>query len=222
MAIVAVTGLRAEALIARKAGFSMLCAGGNPAYTEAMLGQAVGGGKASGLLSFGIAGGLAPGLAPGTLVLASAVIASDRTRHPVDEIWRARLHDRLGAAVEGDVFGADAIVADRVEKAALHARSAALAVDLESAVVARAAERVGLPYLVIRAIADPADRTLPPAACIALTSDGRPNLRAIFHSVLMEPRQIGALVRVARDTRRALQALTGAAATAAPLLAAPR
>jgi adenosylhomocysteine nucleosidase len=222
MAILAVTGLRAEGLIARQAGFAVLCAGGNPAYTAAMLGQAIGAGKASGLLSFGIAGGLMPGLVPGRPVVASAVIASDGTRYRVDDIWRARLHDHFGVAVEGDVFGADAIVATTTEKADLHARTGALAVDLESAVVARAAARAGLPFIVIRAIADPAERALPPAACVALTPDGRPNLRAIFNSVLMEPSQIGALIRLARDTRRALQALSGAAATAAPLLTAPR
>lgn len=222
MAIIAVTGLRAEAVIARKAGFSVLCAGGNPAYTEAMLAQAVGSGKASGLLSFGIAGGLAPGLVPGSLVAASAVIASDGARHPVDAIWHARLRNHLGEVAEGAVFGADAIVTTAIEKAAIHARAGALAVDLESAVVARAAARAGLPFMVIRAVADPAERGLPAAAGIALTADGRPDLRAIFHSVLMEPGQIGALIRLARDTRRALGALTRAAAVSAPLLAAPR
>jgi adenosylhomocysteine nucleosidase len=222
MAILAVTGLRAEGLIARQAGFAVLCAGGNPAYTDSMLGQAIGAGKPSGLLSFGIAGGLMPGLVPGRPLVATAVIASDGARYSVDEIWRARLHDHLGVAVEGDVFGADAIVATATEKAALHARTGALAVDLESAVVARAAERAGLPFMVIRAIADPADRTLPPAARIALTPDGRPDLRAIFHSVLMEPGQIGALIRLARETRRALQALTHALAIAGPLLIAER
>ncbi len=225
MAIIAVTGLRAEARIAQRAGLSVVCAGGTPAHTAAALGQAIagqaiGGGRAGLLLSFGIAGGLAPGLAPGTLVLAGAVIAADGTRHPVDESARLRLAGRLGA-VSGDLLGGEAIVAGSAEKAALHARTGAVAVDLESAVVALAAAQAGLPYLVLRAIADPASRDLPTAARIRLKPDGAPDLGRIMASLLIEPGQIFALVRLASDTRRALRALARAVAIARPLLAAP-
>jgi adenosylhomocysteine nucleosidase len=231
MAVIAVTGLRVEAEIVRKAGCAVVCAGGIPAHTAATLGQAIGaqtidGGVPSGLVSFGIAGGLAPGLAPGTLVLADSIIAADGTNHPVDAAWRARVQASLGAAnvpaLGGDILGSDAIVIAAAEKAALRARFGAVAVDLESAVVARAAAGAGLPFIVIRAIADPAERDLPPAASVRLTSDGRPDLRAIFHSVLMGSGQIAALIRLARDTRRALRALTRMVAVAGAELAEPR
>jgi adenosylhomocysteine nucleosidase len=221
MAVIAVTGLRAEADIVRKAGLPVVCAGGNPAHTTAALGQAIGGLVPSGLISFGIAGGLAPGLVPGTLVLASAVVAADGTRRPVDAAWRARVQGRLGA-LDGDVFGGSAIVAAAAQKAALHARTGAVAVDLESAVVAEAASRAGLPFLVMRAIADPAERDLPPAASARLKPDGRLDLRAVFGSVLMEPGQIAALIRLAHDTRNALRALGRAMSAAGSLLSAPR
>lgn len=218
MAIIAVTGLRAEARIAQRAGLSVVCAGGMPAHTAAALGQAIGGGRADLLLSFGIAGGLAPGLAPGTLVLARAVVAADGARYPVDESAHARLRDRLDAA-EGDVLGGNAIVTSRAEKAALHARTGAVAVDLESAVVALAAAEAGLPFLVLRAIADPAERGLPAAARIRLKPDGAPDLGKILASLLVGPGQIGALIRLADDTRRALRTLSRAIAAARPLLA---
>jgi adenosylhomocysteine nucleosidase len=221
MAVIAVTGLRAEARIARRAGFSIVCAGGIPAHTAAALGQAVGGGGATGLVSFGICGGLAPALAPGTLVCARAVIAADGTRYPVDEVWRARLPDWPGA-VDGDVFGGDAIVGTAAEKTALHARTGAVAVDLESATVAQAATLAGFPFLVIRAIADPAERDLPPAAYIRLTPDGAPNLGKILASVLGGPGQIAALVRIARDARLAFRTLNRAVLAARPVLLAPR
>jgi adenosylhomocysteine nucleosidase len=221
MAVIAVTGLRLEAEIARKAGLAVVCAGGIPAHTAAALGQAVASIRPSGLVSFGIAGGLAPGLAPGTLVLPSAVIAGDGTRRPVDTAWRARLCARIDAS-EGDILGGDAIVLTAAEKTALHTRSGAVAVDLESAVVAEAASRAGLPFVVLRAVADPAERGLPPAAALRLKPDGRPDLRAVLHSVLMEPAQIGTLIGLARDTRHALRALTRAIKLAGALLAAPR
>src|SRR5437763_17186432 len=95
MQVIAVTGLRAEAEIARKAGLAVVCAGGIPAHTAAALGQAVASLRPSGLISFGIAGGLAPGLKPGTLIAPGAVIAGDGTRRPVDAAWRARLRERI-------------------------------------------------------------------------------------------------------------------------------
>jgi adenosylhomocysteine nucleosidase len=221
MAVIAVTGLRTEARIARRAGFSIVCAGGIPAHTAATLGQAVGGGGATGLVSFGISGGLAPALAAGTLVCARAVIAADGTRYPVDEGWRARIPEWSGA-LDGDVFGSDAIVGTAAEKAALHARTGAVAVDLESAVVAQAAALAGLPFIVVRAIADPAERDLPPAAYIRLTPDGAPNLGKILASALGGPGQIAALIRLSRDARLAFRALTRAVSAARAVLLVPR
>jgi O-acetyl-ADP-ribose deacetylase (regulator of RNase III) len=123
---------------------------------------------------------------------------------------------------DGDIFGADALVMASAAKALLHARNGAIAVDLESAIVAQVASRARLPFIVLRAIADPAERGLPPAASARLKPDGRPDLRAILHSVLMEPRQIRALIGLAGDTRRALRALARAVAVSGPLLGAPR
>lgn len=221
MAIIAVTGLRVEAEIARKAGLSVVCAGGIPAHTAAALGQAIGSLAPAALMSFGISGGLVPRLAPGTLILADAVLTTGGGRSPVDAAWRARLQAKLGAE-SGDVLGGDAIVTSAAAKATLHAQGGAIAVDLESAVVAEAAGRAGLPFVVLRAIADPAERDLPPAAGLRLKPDGRPDLRAVFHSMLMEPAQIGALIRLARDTQKALRALTRAVAILGPLLSGPR
>jgi adenosylhomocysteine nucleosidase len=221
MAVIAVTGLRIEGEIARKAGLAVICAGGIPAHTAAALGQAIGATRPSGLISFGIAGGLAPGLAPGTIMLPATVIAGDGIRHPVDATWRARLRERVAAA-DGDILGGNAIVTAHAAKAALYAQSGAIAVDLESATVAAAASRAGLPFIVLRAIADPAERGLPPAARLRLKPDGRPDLRAVFHSVLMQPAQIPALIGLARDTRRALRALARAVELSRGLLAAPR
>jgi adenosylhomocysteine nucleosidase len=220
MAVIAVTGLRAEARIARRAGLSIVCAGGVPARTAAALNEAIDNGV-TGLVSFGMCGGLAPALASGTLVCARTVIAPDGTRYPVDEAWRARITG-LVETVEGDVLGSDAIVGTADEKAVLHARTGAIAVDLESAVVAEAAARKGLPFIVIRAIADPAECDLPSAAHIALTPDGAPDIGGILASVLREPSQISGLVRLAREARLALRALARAIAAAGSVLLAPR
>jgi adenosylhomocysteine nucleosidase len=64
---------------------------------------------------------------------------------------------------------------------------------------------------VLRTVADPASRELPPAALIPLSQDGTPALRRVVTEVLRRPRQIGALFGLARETRQALSALAGPA-----------
>lgn len=213
MKIAAVTGMEAEARIARRAGLKAIASGGIAARTLA-LAEALLGDGAEGLLSFGIAGALAPQLAAGALLLPRAVIEESGMRHAVDEAWRARVEKRLAAAglhaVDGDLYGATAAVDSAERKAALFRRTGAAAVDLESHLVARAAMREGRPFLVLRAVADPASRALPQAAVNALDEHGSPALGRVLASVLRNPRQIVALLRLAGDTRRALLALDSA------------
>ncbi len=186
-----VCGLAAEARIARRAGFAAVIGAGDLP------------GGARCLVSFGIAGGLDPDLRPGTVVAASEVVAADGQ-------WPAQVPD-LGLPV-GRVYGAAAIVAGRAAKARLHRDTGALAVDLESAAVARAAAARGIPFVVLRAIADPAERDLPPAALIPLGAGGRPGYFRILRSVWRQPGQLPGLAGLAREARQALAALAEPAA----------
>jgi hypothetical protein len=197
--VAAVTGLRAEARLAARGLWRVGCAGGDAAATKAEIDRLVAAG-ATVLVSFGIAGGLDPALLPGTLVVADRVIGAAGAHPPP-------LVPALAGARIGAVVGAAAPAATAAAKAALFRQSGALAVDLESALVAAAAARAGLPYAVLRAVADPASRDLPQAACIPLRGDGTPDLAAVLVSVARRPGQVPALIRVARDTRAALATL---------------
>jgi adenosylhomocysteine nucleosidase len=172
------------------------------------------------LLSFGIAGGLAPGLPPGTLISASAV-GDDAGTVAIPSAISERIAGRTGARI-GLVYGGPAILATAAEKERIYRATGALAVDMESHNVARAAQRAGVPFAVLRAVADPAGRALPPAALLPLTSDGRPDLRLVLGAVARRPGQIPALCRTALDARAALKALLrgGRALRAAGLLGA--
>jgi adenosylhomocysteine nucleosidase len=189
-----VVGMAAEARIARRSGYQVATLSG----ASALLTEG-----ADGLISFGIAGGLAPGLPPGTVVVATEVIAEDGRQYPALETATGLMQ----GAVRAPIAGAAAIVARAEAKQTLYRRTGAVAVDLESADVARLCADAGVPLAVIRAIADPAERDLPPAALIGLGPDGKVDLGAVLGSVLRQPRQIPALLAVALDTRRALAAL---------------
>jgi len=113
----------------------------------------------------------------------------------------------LSGPTPGALFGDGAILATSAAKAALHARTGAAAVDLESAAVARAAARHGLPFAVLRAVCDPAGRDLPRAALIALDSQGRIGTLRIAAAILSRPGDIPALIALGRDAARARHAL---------------
>ena len=213
MATGAVTGLSAEARIARQAGLAAAAGAGTADGTERAIRSLVEQGV-PGLVSFGIAGGLAPNLASGTLIAPAAVRAGNGESHWVDVEWHARLTRAAHAAgiplTVGGILGAEAIVASTSEKARLHRTTRAIAVDFESHRVARAAQRARLPFLVFRVIADTAQRELPPAALMPLTKTGRPSVH-VLGSIIARPGQISALLELARETRSALQALERAA-----------
>jgi adenosylhomocysteine nucleosidase len=206
LTVLCTSGLASEARIARKAGFSVVVGAGDRERTAALVDSALE--KASCLVSFGIAGALAPQLRPGDVVLSGEVIAPDGR-------WRSEegLCRRLGAlaseigAVEGPVYGAPSILALPREKERAWRETGALAVDLESDVVARAARQAGIPFLVLRSIADTLYRELPPAALIPLAADGTPEVLRVLADVIRRPRQIAALFGLALETRTALSAL---------------
>ena len=195
-----VTGLAAEARIARPLGI-VAAGGGRPAGAEAAALRLMAQG-ASALVSFGLAGGLDPALPSGAVVLPATVLLDS-------EEWRCdpALAARLGARALGAIYGGGQIVATRAAKSALHARTGAIAVDLESAAVARVAARFGLPFAVLRAICDPADRALPRAALVALDQAGRIGPVRVAWAVLSRPQDIPALIRLGGDAARARHAL---------------
>ena len=163
-------------------------------------------------MSFGIAGALSPDLRAGDVVI-SAEVVLDGQRWRADEGFQDRVGEltREIGAYRGAVLGADAILATELAKSRAWTETGALAVDLESAVVARIASQAGIPFLVVRTIADTAFRELPPAALIPLSEAGTPNLARVLISLLRRPRQLGTLIGLARETRMALLALAGPA-----------
>lgn len=218
MPVAAVTGLAAEAAIARRAGLHAVASGGDRVRTLSLAEQLIAEG-ASGLVSFGICGGLDPALPSGSLLLPLTVRDEAGRRFAVDPAWHRAVAAALtGAGIlasTGDLLGAAEIVATPEQKRA-YCESNAVAADLESHLVAAAAAAAGLPFLALRAIADPAWRRLPPAALVGLGADGRPALGAVLVSLLRRPAQLPALVRIACETTAALRALR----RAAPVLAA--
>jgi adenosylhomocysteine nucleosidase len=198
-----VAGLTAELALLKGAPFLGGAGGGTPAGA-ANVSQLLIEKGAKALVSFGLAGGLNPGLAPGALLVPEHVVESDNA-YPCD----AALVAWLGGATMGAMLGGEKIAVTATEKAALFAASGADAIDLESGAVARIARAHGLPFAVLRAVADPAGRTLPPAALIALNQSGQIGFLRVLASVFRNPGQLPALLALAQDAAAARRALAG-------------
>lgn len=212
-----VTGLEAEArlLRARADPRNLLVAAAPGAAAGDATTRLIGAG-ATALLSFGLAGGLDPHLAPGRLIVAEA-IAGPRRTGPADAAWRRRAVAAIGGETAvGRIAGRDAPCATSADKATLFAATGALAVDTESHAVAEVAEAHGLPFLAIRAVADPAWRALPKCALTAIRADGSLHVGALLRELAGRPADLGSLWLLARDYRAAMAALRRAAAKAAP------
>jgi nucleoside phosphorylase len=207
---VCISGLAVEAKIARAAGFSVVIGAGDRDGIAARIRAAAS--HPAYLVSFGIAGGLAPELTAGTLIVSGEVV-SEGCR------WRAEPEHRRQLtrfaqsidAVEGPILGASSILATRTEKKQAWAATRALAVDLESEIVARAATALGIPFIVLRSIADTALRDLPLAALVPLSVDGKLDLLRILAAALRRPFEIARMIGLARETGVALSALVGPA-----------
>ena len=204
--IVAVTGLQREGRIVAGDGVRVVTCGGSGEVLRRELAIAIDD-SVRGIISFGICGGLAPNLAPGTCIIASGIV-SRGDRIPVDQEWSARLQRLLPQAADGPIADIGALLATKKEKSALFAMTGALGADMESHVAAEMAADRQIPFACLRAIADPAWSDLPPAAsCAVINENGTVNKGAVLRSLLAKPGQVPALVRAARETNAAFNAL---------------
>ena len=213
------SGLAVEARIARAAGFSVVIRAADRDRTAARVGAAAA--QTECLVSFGIAGGLAPELEAGTLVVSGEVVSEGHYWAVESPLYMRRLSDFAQSigAIRGPVFGGTSILATRTEKKHAWATTRALAVDLESEIVARTATALGIPFIVLRSIADTARRDLPPASLVPLSADGKPDVLRVLGAVLRRPFQVTGMIGLARETRIALSALIGPARALRALVA---
>jgi adenosylhomocysteine nucleosidase len=202
--IAVVTGLALEARVAAGLGVVTIC--GSAARIAEQLTDVVARG-CRGIVSFGIAGGLVSHVKPGVCVVARSIV-TDTERHHAHSEWSQRLLQLIPGAIHADIAHSPVAISTAGHKQDLARTTGAAIVDMESGLAARVAAENKLPFAALRVVADPHDRALPPAAQIPLRHDGTLNLVAVMFSVMAQPRQIGSLIRVGRDTGRARAALT--------------
>jgi adenosylhomocysteine nucleosidase len=205
--VLIVCGLKREAAILGGPGRTALC--GDAPTLRARLAEATRL-KPSLVVSWGLCGGLDPRLRPGDLILGAEVVSGEGAVK-TDEAVTASLAERLAVAGAGVVVerlaAAEAPVMTAAAKAVLRRTTGAAGVDMESLIAGQYALRERIPFAILRAVADPAERDLPPLALKAMTADGGIRVQAIIGGLIGSPWRLADLRALAADSRAAFRAL---------------
>jgi hypothetical protein len=163
------------------------------------------------LVSFGLGVGLAPILRPGDVVVADCVVLPGGRSIPTDSRWRSALLQRLGGSGlkvrVARLAGSDELPVSVGAKRRAFQATFAAALDTDSHAVAEVAAAAGLPFLVVRAVAEPVEETRPAVAFAANGADGQPRSLAVVGHLAKRPWEIPAALRFSKNGRLALDAL---------------
>jgi adenosylhomocysteine nucleosidase len=176
---------------------------------------------ATALLSWGTCGGLDTALTAGSLVLPETVVSSAGAIFGVEPAWCERVSRCLARHIaysHGPLVESRSVLGRPADKSALSRASGAVAVDMESAAVAEVARTAGVPFLVVRAVLDPAKRTIPAGILRATDPYGRVRGLPLLQALLWRPRTLIDLWQLRADLRAAQVTLASVARLAGPAL----
>jgi adenosylhomocysteine nucleosidase len=144
----------------------------------------------------GIAGAIENETPIGTLVLPQLVISgADGSGHRPTPL-------RIDTA-PGKLWTSDELLLDPAQHADLRAHGV-VALDMETAAVAKVCDERGVPWSVVRAISDRAGDGSLDAEIVGLShADGRPNFSAVTRYLVRHPGALPRLIRLARGSKLA-------------------
>jgi adenosylhomocysteine nucleosidase len=166
------------------------------------------------LISWGSAGGLHPDMPPGALLLPKFILTVEGRTFAVTEDWRSRIQQLMACrftVYEGGLLQSSQPVTTVEQKKALFARTAAVAVDMESAAIAEVALSRGLSFVAVRAVLDPSSRSLPRSVTDAVDANGSVRMRALVMGLMRRPSDVARTFQLWTDLRHALSTLQHAA-----------
>ena len=163
----------------------------------------------SGIVSIGVAGGLDPELVAGTLLVPAAIINSDHQLMETDAKWCANFSAALPSKPPSTLqIGTDVAITNTKEKERLFREYKAHALDMESHILGEYAKERGVPFIVIRSVAA--------LAGLGVTGNIRP--LQVIRQLLPNPKQIPALLKLARGNMAAINTLKKIPKTAIEVL----
>jgi adenosylhomocysteine nucleosidase len=163
----------------------------------------------------GVAGALSNGLAIGDLVVVDRLIARSADNTKPDQVVEIA-PDRIAAVTTaltaakipftaGPILTVKFPLATEADKRSAGQSSGAIAVDMESAVIALEAIARGVPVVCIRTIMDTVEHDL--AGARLADQDGNVRVLAAAAALIRNPRMVGGVIRLVRNLRQATGAM---------------
>lgn len=154
------------------------------------------------LVSWGCAAALSSPFKPGDLILANKLMdaeGSGDANFCVSTAWHSYTKNRLAefVAVHSGLLAESAnIVSSSKDKKQLHSNTGAIALDMETIAIAKVAKQHNLPFLAIRAIADPVNMDLPHAINHSLNVLGDIVLGKLLLFLFLHPAELPGLIKL--------------------------
>jgi adenosylhomocysteine nucleosidase len=168
---------------------------------------------ATALISWGVAGALDPSLRAGAICLPREIVAPDGMRFATAPAWHRTLAASIASyqpVASGALLTRARPLAGIAEKAAARSETGAIAVDMESSAVAEVAAATHVPFMAVRVIVDTAREAIP-AAVTAAAESGEVRIAQLLAALARSPRDLAAVVRLARGYRAAARSLRAVA-----------
>ncbi len=174
------------------------CSGAGPENarlaTEALVTQG-----ATKIISWGCAAALNNDLQPGDLMLADTLIDARLTRIEINTDWIDKASSLLAKELivqRRTLAESEALIATSEHKRQIYVQTGADILDMESVSVAKVAKQYNLPFLAIRAVADPVSMNLPKAVNHALNAEGEVILSKLLAFLLLHPLELPGLIKL--------------------------
>lgn len=167
------------------------------------------------LISWGCAAALDASLKPGDLVLADKLMDAGQNEMTIDAGWHGDVKTGLAAFIAvhaGCLAESQSLVSSGRDKKQLRAITGAVALDMESIAIAKVARQHDLPFLAIRAIADPVDMDLPLAIHHSLNAQGDVVLGRLLRFLVAHPAELPGLIKLGlhfNAARKTLKSIAG-------------
>lgn len=181
----------------------IIVTGAGPRQSAAFIAKAFDIERPSSVVITGFAGALIAELQIGDIVVANDVV--DAKCEGIPLVPHSRFSGARGDH-RGRLLTADRIIGNPEEKRSLAQRYQAVAVDMETAAIARVCEINGIPWTAVRVISDLVDTALS-LELMDVLSSGSVSLRRTLATVIRKPSMLAEFRRLASDTRLAAERL---------------
>ena len=149
--------------------------------------------KVDALVSWGVAGSLDPELVAGDIVLPIDVLDSDGQLYHVNQDWHTALTNKLnhqGVHSGGKLVSTSAVQQDVRLKSELYQATQSMAVDMESAAVAKVAFGANKPFAVVRTIFDTVAMRIPASSTNATDQYGQVSIPKLISGLMKNPAEL--------------------------------